>query len=246
MTLEHPALQRVPAPPLRAESTTQQIKNYILTQRLQPGDPMPTEVDLCDALGVSRSSVREAMRRLAALDIVEVRHGYGTFVGRLTLAPLVEGLVFRGVLSPGDELAALREVIDVRAALDGALAESLAAALKGTTNPELERLVEEMEQRGARGELFLEADREFHSILASQLGNQLLSQLVTAFWEVHSAVSPRLGLAPASKLDETARAHRAILRAAEAGDVDALRAAIADHYRPIREALDQRSPAAGS
>lgn len=223
----------------RAESTTQQIKNYILLNRLRPGDMMPTESELCAALQVSRSSVREATRTLAALDIVEVRHGYGTFVGQLSLQPLVEGLVFRGVLSPGDDLAALREVLEVRAALDRALAESLIEVVQGTSNPDLEALVDEMERLSAENQPFAEADRAFHAALASRLNNQLVQQLVTAFWEVHTAVYPKLGLTPPAQLDETARAHRSMLRAAEAGDVDAFMEAITAHYAPITRALNQ-------
>src|SRR5688572_20396388 len=102
MTIAPDSGRAAPMQP-RAESTAQQVKAYILRNHLRPGDLLPTETELCDTLGVSRSSVREAIRRLATLDIVEVRHGYGTFVGNLTLAPLVEGLVFRGTLSPGDE-----------------------------------------------------------------------------------------------------------------------------------------------
>lgn len=226
----------------RAESATQQIKNYILLHRLKPGDILPTEIELCEALGVSRSSVREAMRRLAALDIVEVRHGHGTFVGNLSLAPLVEGLVFRGVLSPGDELAALREVVDVRLALDLATAERLVGAVRGTSNPDLDELVLEMEGRSAKGEEFAAADRGFHSALASRVGNHLIEQLVTAFWEIHTAVYPQLGLARPESLDETARAHRSMLTAAEAGDVDGLRKAIIEHYAPLQKALNRPSP----
>src|SRR5690625_4162533 len=64
------------------------IQDLILAEGLAPGDPMPTEGALCEQLGISRSSVREAMRTLASLDIVEVRHGHGTFVGQLSLSPL--------------------------------------------------------------------------------------------------------------------------------------------------------------
>jgi DNA-binding FadR family transcriptional regulator len=128
-------------------------------------------------------------------------------------------------------------VVDVRLALDISTAESLVTAIKGTKNPDLEALVDEMEHRSARNEAFLEEDREFHSVLASRMGNRLIQQLVTAFWEVHSAVYPQLGLAPAEQLDQTARAHRSILAAAEAGDVSALRAAFVDHYEPLRQAL---------
>lgn len=225
-----------PAAP-RAESTTQRIKNYILLNRLRPGDMMPTEAELCGALGVSRSSVREAIRTLAALDIIEVRHGYGTFVGNLTLAPLVEGLVFRGVLSPGDDLATLREIVEVRAALDHAMAEELIRAIEGTTNPDLEQLVDRMELLSSQKQSFSDVDLAFHTALSSRIGNQLVHQLIIAFWEIQTAVYPKLGLAPPAQLDETARAHRLMLRAAEAGDIAAYHSAVDAHYAPITRAI---------
>lgn len=218
-------------------SVTDQIKDYILIHRLQPGDLLPTEADLCTELGVSRSSVREAMRTLAALDIVEVRHGYGTYVGQLSLAPLVEGLVFRGVLSPEDDFAALREVVEVREALDLAMADRVCAAMAGTQNPHLSSLVDEMVAKSQHGEPFAEADRAFHSELLEGLDNQLVGQLVTAFWEVNTVVYPRLNLAPTVGLDETAKAHGDMLRAAERGDVEAYREAVVAHYLPLRRGL---------
>lgn len=225
------------SPPPRRSSVTDQIKDYILIHRLHPGDPLPTEAELCAELDVSRSSVREAMRTLAALDIVEVRHGYGSYVGRLSLAPLVEGLVFRGVLSPGDDFTALREVVEVREALDLAMAEQVCAALAETASTELSQLVAAMEEKSARGELFSEEDRAFHAALLDHLDNALVGQLVTAFWEVNTVVYPRLGLPPAVGLDDTARAHGQMLRAAEAGDVKAYRMAVVQHYLPLRRGL---------
>ncbi len=229
------------APSQRRSSVTDQIKDYILIHRLQPGDLLPTEAELCSELGVSRSSVREAMRTLAALDIVEVRHGYGTYVGQLSLAPLVEGLVFRGVLGPEDDFAALREVVEVREALDLAMAEQICRALQGTSDPVLHDVVAAMEDKSGRGEPFAEEDRAFHSTLLAHLDNALVGQLVTAFWEVNTVVYPRLGLPPAAGLDETARAHGDMLRAAEAGDVEAYREAVVKHYIPLRRGLGTAS-----
>ncbi|GAA3343099.1 FadR/GntR family transcriptional regulator [Curtobacterium pusillum] len=216
---------------------TDQIKDFILVHRLRPGDLMPSEAELCAELEVSRSSIREAMRTLAALDIVEVRHGHGSYVGQLSLAPLVEGLVFRGVLGAGDDLAALREVVEVREALDLSMAEQVCTALAGTSNPSLHDLVHTMELRSDAGEPFATEDRAFHSELIARLDNALVGQLVTAFWEVNTVVYPRLGLSPAVGLDETARAHGDMLRAAEAGDPDAYRAAVVRHYLPLRRSL---------
>jgi len=231
-----PIATRIPAQH-RTESTVQQIKAYIVRNRLLPGDPLPTEAELCEALGVSRTSVREAVRRLAALDIVDVRHGYGSFVGDLSLAPLVEGLGFRSALNAGDDLRTLREVVEVRMALDLAMADSLAAIMKGTVNSDLDELVATMETNAARGEPFLEADRTFHSVLALKIGNQLFAQLITAFWEIHTVVIPRLGVDTPAVLQTTAGLHRAMLEAAEAGDVVALRAATTAHYGPIQDSL---------
>lgn len=228
----------------RRGSVTSQIKDYILANRLHPGDLLPTEAELCSTLGVSRSSIREAMRTLAALDIVEVRHGYGTYVGKLSLAPLVEGLVFRGVLGPEDHYSALREVVEVREALDLAVAEQIIAALEGNPDPELNKLVAAMEDKSGRGEGFAKEDHAFHSQLLSHIRNGLIGQLVAAFWEVNTVVYPRLGLEPAADLDETAKAHGLMLRAAVAGDLEAYREAVIRHYQPLRQVLENagRSP----
>jgi len=226
--------------PRRAE-TADRIKEFILNEGLRPGDLLPTEAELCETLGVSRSSVREAIRTLSTLDIVEVRHGHGTFVGNMSLDALVESLVFRGVLSPGDDLRALREVVEVRQALDAAMADRIVASLAGTSNPELHALVDEMVAAAADGQTFPRQDRAFHTELLARLDNSLVGQLVTAFWDVHTAVVPKLGITVAADLDQTARAHGAMLDAAEAGDADAFRAAVISHYEPIHRALEVRT-----
>lgn len=111
--------------PLRLRQTIHALKDLLLTEGLRPGDPLPTETALMEHLGVSRSSLREAIRTLVTLDILEVRHGTGTFVGQLSLRPLVEGLTFKGVLLPGDDFESLRQVVEVRIALDLALAPGI-------------------------------------------------------------------------------------------------------------------------
>ncbi|WP_233437857.1 FadR/GntR family transcriptional regulator [Agromyces laixinhei] len=229
------------ATPRKRGSLTEQIKGLILAEGLRPGDLMPTEADICARLEVSRSSVREAMRMLAALDIVEVRHGHGTYVGQLSLSPLVEGLVFRGVVDQDDSLAALLEVVEVREALDLAMATQVTTSLDGTHDPELERLVAVMAEKGARGVPFAEEDLAFHTRLLGYLDNALVGQLVAAFWEVNTVVYPLLGLAPAAEIADTARAHGAMLAAAVAGDAEKYRQAVIEHYLPLRRALEKAS-----
>lgn len=93
------------------------IKSYII-QKNSPGDPLPNEATLCEELSVSRSSVREAVRKLEALHIVKVIHGKGIFVGDLSLEPLVETLSFRTIVNQDANLTKLRDVIQVRRILD--------------------------------------------------------------------------------------------------------------------------------
>lgn len=220
-------------------SATEAIKSLILEEELRPGDPLPTETALCERLGVSRSSVREAIRTLTSLDIVEVRHGRGTFVGGLSLDPLINGLTFRAKADAHEDLRTLREVLDVRIALDLSVAETLVSEYSGAPNAELDRLVRTMTEKAQAGELFLEEDRAFHALLLSSVDNTLISELVTAFWTIHTEVQPYLGVAPGDDIIETARAHGTMLDAVRAGDAEAYRAAVHAHYAPLRRAVDR-------
>ncbi|MGO1976905.1 FadR/GntR family transcriptional regulator [Brachybacterium tyrofermentans] len=227
-------------------SAVDRIQDLILAEGLVPGDPMPTETTLCERLEISRSSVREAMRTLASLDIVEVRHGHGTFVGQLSLSPLVNGLLFRARLDDGNDLRALREVVELRIAIDLSVAEQLVEIYRGTVNSELEDLVEEMRRLAKNGQPFPEADAAFHTALFSRLPNGLLRQLAQAFWEIHTTAVPLLDIVQSEDILVTVDAHQAMLTALEAGDADAYRDAVHEHYRPLGRTLDAAGRAAAS
>lgn len=225
----------------RSEATMHAIKQLILARRLRPGDPLPTEQVMCDELGVSRSSVREAIRKLEALDIVSVQQGRGTFVAEMSMQPLVETLVLRGSLAVHDGPAALREVVDLRRYLDLGMAEAVVKSLAGKPDEELAGLVAAMESKAARRESFTEEDIAFHSALISRLGNETAQQIVRALWLVHMTVIPDLREYVDAGLEVTARAHGLMLQAAVDGDVEAYQAAVLEHYRPLVEILDAQS-----
>lgn len=227
-----------------ASEAAREIKKFILGNGLRPGDSLPSESELCEQLGVSRSSVREAIRTLQTLEIVNVKHGRGTFVGNMSLQPLVETLAFRSVISPGDDFKALREVVDVRMSLDLNFAERIVNHFAGTRNEGLHALVEEMVDAAKRGESFAAADRQFHTQLLKETGREMVSQLVAAFWDVHTAVLPQLSIPTPDDIELTARAHGDVLEAAEAGDVEAYRRAVHEHYAPLLRVLDATHPEA--
>lgn len=216
----------------------EQIQDLILDLGLHPGDPMPTEASLCEQLGASRSSVREAIRTLASLDIVEVRHGHGTTVGQLSLAPLVSGLIFRSVLNADRSFQTLRDVVSLRIALDLGVADEVCRHYRGAVPPALRDYVDQMRDRTAAGLPFPEADGAFHSLLLSSVDNVLVRELAASFWEVHTKVVPLLGFPPNTEIEHTVEAHGAILDALDAGDVAAYRTAVLDHYGPLTRAIE--------
>ena len=183
-------------PMTQSSTAIAEIKNYILAKGLQPGDALPTESQLCTDLGVSRSSVREAVRTLVALDIVEVR-----------------------------------------ITLDNALTEPVTQAWKNRQDPELDTLVEEIEEIASKRELFTDQDRRFHMRLLEPLDNHLFLHLTEAFWAVHTLTVPLLDGPRPEDMLSAAKAHRRMLQAARAGDAQAYRQAVTQHYAPLLAAL---------
>ncbi|MFT8395253.1 FadR/GntR family transcriptional regulator [Propionibacterium sp.] len=214
------------------------IKQFILEEGLAPGDMIPPETELGAHLGVSRSSVREAIRSLAALDIVEVHHGTGTRVGNLDLTPMVQNLLFRSEVRPGDAVSSLREVVDVRLTLDLGQAENVVASLTGTHDKTLHRLANEIEELGNRGENFEIQDRDFHGRIVPRTAGHLINDLMQAFFDVHTTLLHELDVPADEEFHETLAAHEAMLCAAEAGDLDAYRDAVLSHYQPLVRALE--------
>jgi len=222
-----------------------EVMQLILDRRLRAGAPLPTEAELMESLGVSRNSVREALKALQALDIVEIRHGYGTYVGEASLTPLVDGLTFRTLAQQGDDTGALAEILQVREVLEEGLVRRVAGTLSDAELARLEAVVERMEEAGRAGRPFPELDREFHELLYASLGNALVPQLLGAFWTVFRRVAGVRGWTDDPTPDMTVRRHRDIVIALRAGDVEGAQKAMADHFRGIEARAAQESRGVG-
>ncbi|CAL9316699.1 FadR/GntR family transcriptional regulator [Streptomyces sp. SudanB52_2052] len=239
----------------RTSRIQRQVVQLILDRRLTAGAPLPTEAELMDALGVSRNSVREALKALQALDIVEIRHGYGTYVGRASLTPLVDGLTFRTLARHDDDTAALAEILQVREVLEVGLIRRVAATVTEAELDTLEDVVARMESAAGTGtggadtagpgRSFSDLDREFHEVLYASLGNDLVPQLLAAFWTVFRRVSGARGRPDEPSPETTARRHRDIVRALRARDAEGAQRAMAVHFRGIEARAAEQSRGVG-
>ncbi|XLE00612.1 FadR/GntR family transcriptional regulator [Streptomyces sp. 184] len=211
-----------------------EIMQLILDRGLRPGAVLPTETELMDDLGVSRNSVREALKALQALDIVEIRHGYGTYVGEASLTPLADGLTFRTLVQlGGNDAHALTEILQVREILEEGLVSRVVESIPESDLDALDTIVARMETRAGQDEVFPEEDREFHEVLYRSIGNTLVPQLLGAFWNVFHRVAGARGWADDPSPMGTARRHKEIVAALRARDRERVRAAMTTHFRGI-------------
>ncbi|HVB96428.1 MAG TPA: FadR/GntR family transcriptional regulator [Chloroflexota bacterium] len=220
--------------PLRGEllyeAIQERIKRHIIEARLTPGDPLPTEAELARLLGVGRNSLREAVKALQTLGIVEIRHGHGMFVGNLSLDHLTEGLAMRILVEFNRDLHTVREMLELRDLLETAMVCRLAGHLTPEQQIELEACVADMEDRAARGETIAAADRSFHDALYRPLNNALILQLLNVFWDVFLAIEDQLPPRPIPQT-ETAAHHRRILDLLITGDGPGAAQVLSDDFR---------------
>ncbi|HTJ38758.1 MAG TPA: FadR/GntR family transcriptional regulator [Dactylosporangium sp.] len=214
----------------RAGTTVQdRIVELIHDRELLPGAPMPTEPQLMDLLGASRNSVREAIRALQALGIVEIRHGYGTFVGRASLDVLTPSLTFRVRTGPGGGIRALHDLVEVRELLESGLIGDVVGTVSEARFAALDALVNGMAHDPG-------ADRAFHALLYEGCGNELVLQLIGMFWDVYHEVGGVLA-PPEDHTAQTVANHRRIVDALRSRDRDAAREAMRLHFRDVKQRI---------
>ncbi|WP_128376281.1 FadR/GntR family transcriptional regulator [Streptomyces cavernae] len=153
------------------------LRHMIATGRLGAGERMPPEGDLCEELGVSRGSLREAVRMLTALGVVEPRHGSGTFVSRLRPEDVIGSLSLTLELLP---LTGLLEVYEIRRVLEAHVAAQAAARCTPEAVERLFSLIEAMEATDDPADAS-ELDHRFHAEIARTGGNPTLATLLSVF-----------------------------------------------------------------
>lgn len=209
-----------------------QIKQYITSHNLKPGDHLPTESELAESFGVSRISVREATKTLGFLGILEAKPGRGLTVGRVDVDRLKESLSFHPAMYdvPDDEL------VDTRVVIETGIVPYVARRMKA--DPEIyDRLnaLNEKSRRAGDAENYVKLDAAFHQELVEASGLTPLaafSDLLQVFFErfrKHVRKNWRVGV----------KLHQEIVDGLRDGKVEAV-------MKLLREHIECHKPACAS
>ncbi|MBI4011844.1 MAG: FadR family transcriptional regulator [Candidatus Rokubacteria bacterium] len=220
--------------PLRGEllhrTIQERIKRTIIERDLKPGDPLPPETEMAVELGVSRNSLREAVKALQSAGLIETRHGHGTFVRRFSLGPLLDGWTFGILFEVKRDARTVRQLFEMREVLESALIVRVVGHHSPQDLRELRELSARMVDRARKGQDFVEEDHRFHEVLYRPFGNELLNQLLEVFFRVYQAVRSQV---PTVERLAHARRHRRIYEAVASGDRRAAVEAVTGHFTPI-------------
>lgn len=217
------------------------LRALIADGSLAPGDRLPSEGELCERLGVSRGSLREAIRMLAALGVLDTRHGSGTYVGELAAADLIHGMSLTVGLLP---LEALLELYELRRALEAHAAALAAARIDAETLLRLEALLGRLET-SEDPEEHSRLDHEFHLAVADVTGNRALTALLDVLRARSRAYRIFETVDGAQIKAISDEGHRAIMRALQARDPVAASAAAGGHVAQTEYWLRKHRPSAG-
>lgn len=224
----------------RSQLVREQLEAAIVAGDLAPGERLPPERELTETFGVSRVSVREALRALEALGYITISPGVGCFV-----APDHSGNHLLGAFTQtlAKRRHDLSEMFDVRAALDALAAERAAhvATREGVKRiRQAQRDFDEVVRgKGVQPlDRLVELDARFHETIAEVGGNTLLAELVRDLNE-HFVEARRLTLAPEGRPRQSSDEHRAIAEAIGAHDAEQARLAMGRHVTEVRMALDE-------
>lgn len=231
--MAQPITKLARTPPVH-QSIQEVIKTYINHNKLKAGDALPPETDLARQIGVSRNSVREAIKALASMGILETRHGSGVYVQEFSFEPLLNNLPY-GLMG---DLQDLSELLEIRRILELAKIDAAIERISEAQLEQFNRILEGMRLRAERGESFPVEDRQFHRLLFENLGNSMLLKLIDVFWMAVSKAAQHINMADPNPVN-TYRDHVAIVEALKLRDIEMARAALDRHYDGIRTRLHE-------
>lgn len=216
-----------------------QIKQMIVSGELRPGDRLPPEKELAERLGLSRSSMREAVKALEVIRVLDVRRGDGTYVTSLEPALLLEAISF--MIDLNDD-GALLEIFAVRRLLES---HATGVAAREATPDDIAALRAELASVDAGTDVatLVEHDARFHAQIVALTGNGYLASLVDSLSGRTVRARVWRGLTEAGAVQRTLEEHAAIVAAIAAGDAGLAEALATAHVSGVESWLREAAAA---
>lgn len=211
----------------------ERIKEMIRTGDLKPGDKLPREPDLAQSLGLSRNSLREAVKALSAINILTVRQGDGTYVTSLEPRLLLETLAFMVDFHVDNTVL---DFLEVRRILEPAAAAKCAQLMPTEDVAALRELLDGLGAQPTVEDL-VENDLEFHRRIAVGSGNAVLASLIESLSGPTARARMWRGMTQATAIERTLFEHRSILDAIDQRQPDVARSWATVHIAGVEQWL---------
>jgi DNA-binding FadR family transcriptional regulator len=224
----------------------EKLKQMITSGELRPGDRLPKEAELAKRLGLSRSSLREAVKALALIRILDVRQGDGTYVSSLEPDVLLDAVSF--VVDFHQDQGVL-DLLEARRVIESATAALAAQYISDAQLAELERILARLTASASVEEL-VENDLAFHRAIAVAAGNPVLVSLLDTLAGRTARARIWRGVTQTDALERTHAEHRAIFDALAHRRPELARAMVVVHVAGVEAwlqlALDEDGDDAGA
>ena len=207
--------------PVLHETIQRQVKDYIVARGMRPGDRLPTEEQISREIGAGRNVVREALRGLETLGLVEARQGDGRFVREFTFDAVLDNLPYAMYLDRNSYV----EQLEVRAELETGFVGRASRLLDADDLEHLHRSCAALCQKTLAGQPALDEDMAFHRRIFHRLDNHVLARLLDVFWA--TALARMQSGLPVRMTDDE-------------------RLAMLDNHRVVQVALERRDPMAAT
>jgi DNA-binding FadR family transcriptional regulator len=235
--------RRRPSPPvfrqLRRDRVSDQVvgqlQQAILQGAYQAGERIPGEYELATRFSTSRGSIREALRTMEAMGLIEIRSGAGAFVTQPALGREALSDKLRWLL---DRREMVLKMLDVREVLQGLGARLCAERATGSEAAGLEETLHEMRSAFDRSDLDMatDADARFHFLIGEHCGNEILNDLIHHVEQAYRSSSRAL-MDLRGRTATSIQEHTAVLTAIVRGDAAAAEAAMRVHLSSVRRTL---------
>lgn len=208
------------------------LKRLILEAKLRVNDQLPSERELAEQLGVSRNSVREALRALELTGLVESRQGGGTFVREADLNVLKEP--FTAVLL--SQKGVISDILEARRLIEPLMAQQAAQYATDLQLLQLREVLEQQERSVQAGGTGVTEDTIFHQLVAEATGNNVLLKLVEAMVELLAA-SRGSALQTQERAHTSLDGHYKVLNAIINGNPEAAYRSMQEHLAEVQQAI---------